>query len=76
MNTPPHIPSPSIVPDIEDVFHLRVWARAYLYAVGELDLHEAVDVLADDAITTGLVDQVGEDAVQAIVADAFKRVRP
>jgi hypothetical protein len=59
-----------------DVLRLRGWARAYLWAVGELDLHEAVDVLWAAAERDGLVEQLGGDAVQNILADAFAEVRP
>jgi hypothetical protein len=55
------------------VFRARAEARAALYKAGELDLHEAVDALQETAITSGLVDQIGQDAVQAIMAKAFER---
>lgn len=54
-----------------DIFAARCEARAILYAVGELELHEAVDVL-QDAARTGLVAVIGQDAVQDIIADAFR----
>jgi hypothetical protein len=54
-----------------DVFRERAWARAYLWRAGEFDLGEAVDVLQAEAVRTGLVDRVGQDAVQQILADAF-----
>ena len=55
-----------------DVLELRAWARAYLYSIGELTLHEAVDVLQRDAQRDGLVDELGQDGVQQILADAFR----
>jgi hypothetical protein len=55
-----------------DVLELRAWARAYLYSIGELTLHQAVDVLQRDAQRDGLVDELGQDAVQQILADAFR----
>jgi hypothetical protein len=55
-------------------FRLRCWARAYLFSVGEITLHEAVDVLQVDAEVGGLVDAVGPDAVQAMMAAAFGTV--
>jgi hypothetical protein len=58
---------------LTDAFRARAEARAALYKAGELDLHEAVDALQETAITRGLVDQIGQDAVQAIMARAFKR---
>ena len=53
------------------VLELRAWARAYLYSIGELTLHQAVDVLQRDAKRDGLVAEIGQDAVQQILADAF-----
>jgi hypothetical protein len=56
------------------VFKARAEARALLWRVGEFSLHDAVDVLQADAVESGLVDEVGQDRVQAIMADAFHRV--
>lgn len=60
------------VPPIE-VFKHRCMARSMMLESGDLDLHEAVavDVLFDAVANRGLVDRLGEDAVQHIVADAF-----
>ena len=58
-----------------DVFKARAEARAVLFSAGELDLHEAVDPLQAAAIASGLVDAIGQDAVQAIMAEAFGRAR-
>jgi hypothetical protein len=54
-----------------EVFRARAEARAHLYAAGELELHETVDVLQDAAERTGLVTSLGQDAVQALMAAAF-----
>jgi hypothetical protein len=62
-------------PALLDVLELRAWARAYLYSIGELTLHEAVDVLQHDAQRDGLVAELGQDAVQQILADAFRPYR-
>jgi hypothetical protein len=53
------------------VFEARAEARAILWAACEIDLYEAVDVLQADAVRDGLVDQLGQDRVQQIIADAF-----
>jgi len=53
------------------IFIARAEARAILWQCGEFDLHEAVDVLQAAAETGGLVDEIGQDAVQAIIAEAF-----
>jgi hypothetical protein len=49
----------------------RAEARAYLWAAGEFDLHEAVDRLAVDAEREG----INTDTAQAILAEAFGAVR-
>jgi hypothetical protein len=46
-------------------------ALAALFAIGEYTLHEAVDVLQGYAEVSGLVDELGQDEVQAIMAAAF-----
>jgi hypothetical protein len=56
-------------------FRLRCEARAMLYGAGELDLHEAVDVLQLDAERDGLVGMIGQDAVQEVMAQAFRPYR-
>jgi hypothetical protein len=54
-----------------DVLTARAEARAYLVAIGALELADAVDVLDDYAMQSGLVARIGQDAVQAILHDAF-----
>jgi hypothetical protein len=58
-----------------EVFRARAGARALLWKVGEFDLHEAVDKLQADAERDGLIDKIGQDEVQAIMATAFHRYR-
>jgi hypothetical protein len=58
-----------------EVFRERAWARAYLWAAGDLDLHEAVDLLQHDAEASGLVARAGQDTEQRILADAFRSFR-
>jgi hypothetical protein len=58
-----------------EVFTLRCWGRARLFAEGEIDLHTAVDVLQLDAERDGLVTLLGQDAVQKIISKAFGVVR-
>jgi hypothetical protein len=57
-----------------DVFRERCEARAILVEACALDLHEAGDGLQEAAVATGLVDEIGQDAVQAIMAKAFAQV--
>jgi hypothetical protein len=59
-------------PSPRDVLELRAWARAYLYSIGEFSLHEAVDILQRDAQRDGVVRLIGQNAVQQIIADAFR----
>ncbi len=56
-----------------DGFGLRCWARARLVEHGMMFLQEAVDGLQDVAVSSGLVDLLGQDAVQSIMAKAFER---
>jgi hypothetical protein len=65
---------PQVGIDLVNVFKARCWARARLFEEGELDLHDAVDVLQESAVDTGLVAAIGQDAVQAIMAKAFGAV--
>jgi hypothetical protein len=59
-----------------DVFIARAEARALLWSVGEFaNLTEAVDVLWHDAERDGLIERIGQDAVQAILAHAFAPYR-
>ena len=61
--------------DASKSFQARAEARAILFAEGAFDLHEAVDVLQAGAEAIGLVDEIGQDAVQAIMSEAFGSVR-
>ncbi len=58
--------------DLLMVFKARAEARAILWAACEYELHEAVDVLQADAVSTGLVDKIGQDGVQAIMSRVFE----
>jgi hypothetical protein len=62
-------------PDLESAFAERAWARAYLYACGELSLQDAVDALQRAAEAYGLVRRLGQDEVQQLMAEAFVAVR-
>lgn len=54
-------------------FAARAQARAILCDAAELELHQAVDVLQADAEASGLVDAIGQDNVQRIMSDAFRK---
>jgi hypothetical protein len=53
------------------VLELCAWARAYLWHVGDYDLHEAVDPLQEAAERDGL----DPDTAQEILAAAFRTFR-
>jgi hypothetical protein len=55
-----------------DGFGLRCWARARLVEHGMMFLQEAVDGLQDTAVSTGLVELLGQNEVQSIMAKAFE----
>jgi len=61
--------------DSGEIFRARCEARALLFKLGELGLHEAVDQLQADAVASGLVDAIGQDRVQQIMSAAFEVVR-
>jgi hypothetical protein len=64
-------PPPNPISLIE-VFHLRCEARAILVEAAAMDFIEAVDGLQADALASGLVAEIGQDAVQKIMTEAFK----
>jgi ribosomal protein S12 methylthiotransferase accessory factor YcaO len=57
--------------DLLDALWERAQSRAYLWSIGEYSLHEAVDALQASAVRDGLVERIGQDAVQTILVDAF-----
>lgn len=58
-----------------EVFRLRCICRARLWATDEIDLGIAVDELQESAVASGLVELVGQDEVQRLMAEAFGAVR-
>jgi hypothetical protein len=69
------IRTPDLKLDPVQVFRARCEARALLWRCNEFDLHEAIDKLWSDAERDGLIDTIGADAVQEILAKAFEAVR-
>jgi hypothetical protein len=61
--------------DRREVLVARAEARALLWHAGELTLHDAVDQLQTDAARDGLVDDLGQDTVQLLLARPFACVR-
>ena len=66
---------PIAQPSSLDVFTARAEARATLWRAGEFDLHDAVDGLQAAAVRDGIVAELGQDAVQAILSAAFGGAR-
>jgi hypothetical protein len=74
MNAP--IRKPLVVSvDPVEVFRLRCHSRAKLWHNGEIDLHTAVDELQHAAEASGLIAAIGQDAVQALMVEAFAPLR-
>jgi hypothetical protein len=67
-------PQPTAVPSALEIFIARAEARALQWQAGEFDLNTAVDELQAAAERDGLVDQISQDKVQAIIAEAFAKV--
>jgi len=63
-------PIASLVPAV-DVFRERCQARAILVEACLFDLQDAVDGLQETAVSSGLIDDIGQDAVQKMMAEAF-----
>jgi hypothetical protein len=57
-----------------DIFHERCEARAILVEACVFNLQTAVDGLQQAAQTYGLVDDIGQGAVQKMMAEAFAKV--
>jgi hypothetical protein len=56
-------------------FIARAKAKAVAWKAGEISLHDAVDALQQAAEAYGLVIELGQDAVQALMVEAFAPLR-
>jgi hypothetical protein len=56
-------------------FEDRCFDMAARVDAGNVLIVDAVDVLWDSAVASGLVDQIGDDAVQQIMSNAFMEIR-
>lgn len=65
------VDDPDVRPSAVDIFRERCEARAILVEACLLDLQDAVDGLQEAAEKTGLVKELGQDAVQRMMAEAF-----
>jgi len=59
-----------------DLFGTRCRELVERINVGSISFIDGVDLAYSAAIWSGLVDDVTDDAVQAVMAQAFMRVRP
>ena len=63
------------MPTPSETFQVLCESRALRWQAGDLTLADAVDWLQDIAAKNGLVQAIGQDAVQLIMARAFAAVR-
>src|SRR5262245_55526863 len=63
-----------VLAPVLDVFETRCQLRAHLCTEGVMDLHDAVDGMQAYAIKSGLLAELGQDAIQHLMADAFAKV--
>jgi hypothetical protein len=61
--------------DPVEVFRRRCASRAKLWHTGQIDLHSAVDELQHSAEASGLIDAMGQDAVEGLMVQAFAPLR-
>jgi hypothetical protein len=66
---------PTPRPTALKVFIARAEARAKLWQIGEISLHDAVDELQRAAEASGLVAELGQDEVQRLMVEAFAPLR-
>jgi hypothetical protein len=57
-----------------ELFAIKCCEFAERVAAGQIAFLDAVDLLHDAAVSSGLVDSVGDDAVQKIMAAAFGNI--
>jgi hypothetical protein len=58
-----------------EIFRARCEARARLFGSFAMDLQTAVDELQESAERDGLVQALGQDAVQEMMSNAFRQWR-
>jgi hypothetical protein len=75
VSMPTPAPAQSLGTDLLVTFRRCCDAHALRVLHGLISLHEAVDELQACAQRSGLVDLIGQDAVQALMSEAFAPVR-
>jgi hypothetical protein len=58
-----------------EILAIRSLELADRVAAGEIEFIDAVDVAYESAFWSGLVETVGNDVVQTVLAEAFSKVR-
>ncbi len=58
-----------------EILAIRSFELAGRVDAGEVELLDAVDVAYDAAFSSGLVESVGNDIVQTVLHEAFRKVR-
>jgi hypothetical protein len=58
-----------------EILAIRSLELADRVAAGEIEFIDAVDVAYEGAFWSGLVETVGNDVVQTVLAEAFSKVR-
>ncbi|MEK9281188.1 hypothetical protein MTR72_16460 [Bradyrhizobium sp. ISRA442] len=70
MNAAVKVSNRRILGDVDDFVEV-CGQQAWFFSEGWIDLHTAVDNLQRLAELWGLIEEVGQDAIQALMADAF-----
>jgi hypothetical protein len=73
MNAPFIVPTRS--PSLVEILSMLARSAASSYEVHPLDMADVIDPLQYFAEATGLVDAIGNDRVQSLLAEPFARVR-
>ncbi len=75
MNAPAKITDPRPLVSLTGILKILAESGAASWSLFPLELPDVIDPLQDFAERTGLVTTVGADAVQAIIAAPFARLR-
>ncbi len=70
------IAKPALATKQLELLALRSFQLADRVASGELQFLDAIDLVFDSAVASGLADAVGYDVIQVVLDAAFEKVRP
>ena len=66
------MPNGFVPADTVEVFQALCWARGHLWREGHIaEGTDAVDVLQQWAVDHALIERIGQDEVQRLIAEAF-----